>query len=82
MADRNQLEHWRSVHGKYIAVMEFLFWIESEYGIRLDYDGVSPEKPAPLELSKLLDEFFEVDQARLDRERRELLDEIRKDGRN
>ncbi len=82
MADRNHLEHWRSVHGKYIAVTEFLSWLESEYRIRLDYDDVNPEKPAPLELSKLLDEFFEVDQAGLERVRRELLEEIRREGRN
>lgn len=82
MADRDQIENWAQVRDKHTAVLEFVSWLEGHYGIRLDYDGVSPERPAPLQISKLVDEFFEVDQARLEQERRQLLDEIRKDGRN
>lgn len=68
------LAHWADVAQDHATVLAFLEWLETEYGIGLDYDNVSSDKPAPLDRSKLVDEFFGVDRAQLEADRRALLD--------
>ena len=60
------LDQWAHVADQYTSVIDFLDWIESEYGIRLDYDYVDKDKPAPLSHRELADQFFDVDRKKLE----------------
>lgn len=70
----SQLRHWEQVGDNVAAVGEFLAWLELKYGVRLDWDYANPG--TPLDVGLLIDEHFGVDRAQLDRERRELLNQI------
>ncbi len=64
---------WDDVHHQYKSILEFIDWLQEKYDIRLDFDYCSNENPAPLEITKLVDEFLEVDQRLLEVGRRQLL---------
>lgn len=72
-ASRSMVDHFASVADRYEATESFLDWMTTEYGIRLDYDFCDKDKPAPLDVKKLLDEFFNIDRRQLEAERRQLL---------
>lgn len=65
------LQHWANVCDRHTAVVEFLDWLQRTHGIVLTRDYADPE--APFGIRQLIDDYFSVDAAALDRERRELL---------
>ena len=67
---RDMLDHWVAVSDRYTAVEEFLVWCSATYS--LDFDFVRADRGTP-RLRRLLDEFFEVDQRKLDQQRSELM---------
>lgn len=70
---RSAIEHWATVSEQHSSVMQFVEWLNSRYGIELDYSFCDEDNPAPLELRRLADEFFEVDPKQLEAERRQLI---------
>ena len=68
------LSHWDAVCHGHEAVTSFLEWLYDRYWIELDYEHSKPG--TPLDLRKLIDEFFEVDRRALEEDRRALLDAI------
>ena len=66
------LEHWARVGDRVVAVGEFLEWLQTKYGVVLDWTYAS--EGTPLDIGKLIDEYFDVDRAKLDRQRRKLLE--------
>lgn len=76
MSERSHLNHWEEVSDKHTAALEFIDWLQSEYGVSLDFDCA--RKGTPLDLRRLADEHFEVDRVGLERERRELLKQARR----
>jgi hypothetical protein len=80
----NELVKWSLVHDDVVTIEEFLEWLESK-GIQLaqhykNDDGEDTEHLYPTYRNRrqLLEEYYEIDTAELERERRALLDEARK----
>lgn len=76
------LEKHAKTHSERIKIKEFLEWL-SEKGILLcnvpnpDYVTVHWH-PVSQSIDQILDEYFKINQERLEKERRELLNECRK----
>ncbi|MEX0716611.1 MAG: hypothetical protein WD066_08490 [Planctomycetaceae bacterium] len=67
------LDHWREVAPLHRAIGEFLEHVEETHGLRFDFWNARPG--TPLEVSRLIDEFLEVDREAIERERRALLEQ-------
>lgn len=61
------LKHWDEVRYRHIAVTEFIAWLEAEYSLSFDFERA--KSGTPLEIKRLVDEFFEVDRGQLEAER-------------
>ena len=61
---RSMLDHWAEVSKTHTTIVEFLEWAERHGYVMIE----SPVKP-----SVMADEYLEVDQGQLDKERRMLL---------
>ena len=77
------LEKWSNVHEDVVTIEEFLEWLETK-GIQLaqhykNDDGKDTEHLYPTYKTRrqLLEEYYEIDTAELERERRALLDDAR-----
>lgn len=66
------MQHWAMVQKAWNGASDFISWMFTTYGIDLDWDHANPG--TPLELRRLLNEFFEVDEVALDNERRDMLE--------
>lgn len=69
MSDETMLDKHARVHDKMVAIREFLAWREELDRERCDECDSMFEAPLELDLA----EFFGIDLAQLERERRELL---------
>ena len=67
----SMLTKWSEVASEHAAVQAFLEWAFNEHG--LDFDFERAKAGTPLDIRRLIDQFFEIDRTQLDRERRELL---------
>lgn len=67
----SQIQHWSRISGHHADVLGFIEYLE-RFGIKLDFDYA--KKGTPIDLTKLVDMYFEVDRAQLEKERRELLE--------
>ena len=74
----SELDKWSKVHEAVVTVEEFLEWLESR-GIILaqKYNDSERLYPTYRNRRKLLEEYFEIDATKLERERRELLENAR-----
>ena len=79
----NMLEKWDGVFEEYRTILTFLEWCQQTREYQLgEWAGIeSPwlDHLIPIARSNLevLSEYFDIDQTQLERERRELLDNIR-----
>jgi len=71
---RKALIHWSEVNEQYHTIENFITWLFENYN--LDFDWESSNAGTPLDTSKLLDEFLKVDRKKLEKQRRELLEEL------
>lgn len=55
------------------AAFDFVAWLQDKYGVQLDWSYATPG--TPLDINKLLDEYFEIDRVHLDKLRRKALEE-------
>ena len=62
---------WSRIHEHHASVLGFIEYLE-QFGIGLDFEYA--KEGTPLGLTKLVDMYFEVDRAQLEKERRELLE--------
>lgn len=66
------LNHWASVHERYGCILDFITQFCN--GRRIDLVQMNGEDYYTTSLTKLLDEYFEVDQKKLEYARRDILD--------
>lgn len=66
------LGHWAGVQKQHAAVSESLEWCEKVYKLGFDFEAAYPG--TPLDVRQLVDEFFEVNRAKLEDARRALLE--------
>ena len=73
------------------ACANFLDWLQNDKGVVLgkyktikDWDERDTERllPTHVNIQNLLAEYFEIDQAKLEQEKRAILDEIRKNNKS
>lgn len=78
MNDKQQkaLDHWAKVSKSANDIVEFLDWLDREYGLELDWTCANPG--TPLGITNLVNEFLGVDEAALESARRELLEQCRR----
>jgi hypothetical protein len=69
-----ELNKWSNIHEEFVKISEFLDWLNSK-GILLceKYKDHDSYIPIPKNHHELLIEYYDIDEARLERERREIL---------
>lgn len=75
---REMLKRWSDTLKQRHVIEEFLEWLD-ERRIALDFARADPKEFRLFDDQKprrLLDKFFEIDQAQLERERREYLEQL------
>lgn len=76
---REMLDRWAANHEERRTIQRFLDWCQEEHQVELCEWPAGANWPSayPGGMQKLLDLYHEIDQQQLDKERRELLDEVR-----
>lgn len=79
-------EKLHAVHEKSQAIGDFLAWAAEEHGLRLCKQGGVPDYadslwwPDTRPMTRRLAEFFDIDEGKLEAEKREILDGLRAGG--
>ena len=74
----NQMLNWRIVQEKHTSTYNFLKWASEKYGLNFDYEHA--KAGVPVDLIKLVDEFYDVDRTLLEAERAAVIAGLNKSG--
>ncbi len=72
----SMLNRWAAARPHYLVIMDFLEWLNDNNLPFLIVDGEG--KPTSCSVDELLDEYLDIDRAKLESERRALLDHSHK----